>query len=476
MVNLLISGAFITWIVINIILLIKNRSINKLFFSHVVMLFIIEVSTFDCRILLVGERTAMTAISLGIIYGAYTNIKKRLYLLTTAYLAIPLIAIAWQIINPYTGGILPHDVGNWDHYILGQASLGKWHYMTGEFLRSYISLGAFITWIIAFKTIATNYNVYNILSNIVKYYKIFVIYGVIEFILKDIIEMPNITYKFTVPFLGVDPMRDSSYGYQAVERGFGYMLHGFAWEASFYVLALFMVAMIILILHFIDIDGIKKESHSVMFLTLLLLMVFSGGFTCIWSIAMLGLIYAYFYVKKNAISNKILLQISCGCIVVVITGILLLQLVLDDDVYMWERLMNTIEVAYVLVNNPQAMSVLIAYGGEGVGSALARLYSVVHCFGIFMDRPLFGLGLSSTWAYATTPSMLVSFGGVGVLVWYLLATFPRKDSFKYDTKFFFLVVLFAGIPTGVLCYESGFGMSMSFVLLMEAAMLIRKSY
>lgn len=93
-----------------------------------------------------------------------------------------------------------------------------------------------------------------------------------------------------------------------------------------------------------------------------------------------------------------------------------------------------------------------------------RFYTIFETFKLLLDRPLFGVGVGTSYAFGFLPTILSNIGIVGLILW-LLFMFSGIARMKFTFKSVTIVcsLLLVWIPTGGL--DTMYSMSLLLVML-----------
>ena len=135
-----------------------------------------------------------------------------------------------------------------------------------------------------------------------------------------------------------------------------------------------------------------------------------------------------------------------------LSGLFILMYIFSSSnrLFIKAALMGTIlsGVTILVINSPKlsllfeyyyARAVLtLNYGGIGTGSA--RLNSISVGFENFKENPLLGVGFGTTDIHGFIPSLLVSFGLIGTMIWVLIV-FKGFEASKLANKRFLIILI-----------------------------------
>lgn len=192
------------------------------------------------------------------------------------------------------------------------------------------------------------------------------------------------------------------------KRGNLYALQGLTREPSHLALGLFYLALILIFSN--RFKNIIKDLIIISFILFV-----SGSFSAVLYIsAIMGVLILRYYKKR-----KFLLTIPIS----VLLGALFLQLNVSS--YYFDRIINSIQ----FLTNPN-------YGiNNAATSESFRFTTMFESLNLFMDRPLFGIGLGIPYSYGFVSGALASIGIIGFILWFRYVFFTIGNnsfkSFKY---------------------------------------------
>ncbi len=226
-----------------------------------------------------------------------------------------------------------------------------------------------------------------------KYFKLgrFVIcFAWFEFVFKNLFGGANLMISVFTAFFGAD----NAVVVNLSRNGFKVIM-GFNNEPSQFAMMLFSY----LIIYIIGKEW-ENQTRRQIWITLSAfgVMILCGSFRPVGMIPILILIYMVVS-KKSTNSILAVFGLSIGLILLDTFGM----------------------VEYYASRLGRAFQFLVSLDPTGIGGGEAgRLYTIVEAFGVFIKRPLFGIGPGQTFAYGFVPSMLAMTGIFGLMAWYWL--------------------------------------------------------
>lgn len=395
----------------------------------------------DCSII---ASYILLVFSIILIYEYRNNISKKLFFSSFIYCSVIVVGIIIQFVLPYDGYILPVN-GSWDEYIGGKTFLIKYEF---DF-KNYISpLWGWCRWIItalALKLICTKEDLLYIIKQIYYMNIIILLYGIIEFLLKNVFNMALLPLDITTAIFGEVPHTVD----YILDRDGLTSLQGGTREPSHFVLALLNLFMMVSIfirykIKYTAYGKISRIKDAIYICVLFFLMWFSQGFTAIWGMFISGLIWI-----SSGYVHRIKLQAYLKAALIFIIFILLgswgmYQLIMSDSYY-GVRIVAAISIFDSLLNG-EGVVMLSTDGGM---STLSRLTSIFLCLKMFFDNFCFGLGLGAQTAHDITATILSNIGFIGLLFWLKFMLTSNVSNRCYDRRTFIIFVLIGGLFSGM---------------------------
>ncbi len=248
--------------------------------------------------------------------------------------------------------------------------------------------------------------------------KVFLIIGIIEFIIKYIFKF-SFYGEIVKLFYGIS---ESSIE-EARIRGYGIELVGFTKEASHYAYVLFTSLIILL--------GQKNIVQSKVMNKWIYICLFLMFFCMSFSVVLFGsgvvFIYTLFYWNNITRSKRIRSQAIIGILIAIIIIIFITKLSsLSTSGFFSRRILSLVEEFNVITSNSwQNQSTALEWSNR------VRLLSVYVSFKAFLTRPLFGFGFGAITCHGSTIMMLCGVGVIGLFFWtkfffsFLVSQFER---------------------------------------------------
>lgn len=435
---------------------ITRQTYKEIFYKLFFLTSFLTVTLFQGYFMQIGsvELSTPRAIVANILwfFAIYIFLSKKIQIPTKPFIAMCIFLIVivlgmiQELFMPYEGPLLPLDVDQgWDGYIAGLYGKAYIYPPNSFYLTQFKIAVQYVIIILAAKAIFSWQDYVSIGMKLIKWSKIPIYYGFIEFIIKNVFNNTTVTFSFTEFFFGAS--KESTL-IEAIKKGGDlYILQGFTREASHYVIFLFTIAMLILFLNTIKkkrpslFANAKKTYSNITLISCIILMFLTGGFSAVWLSFVLFL--TFILLKYREANINILEVLRKKRISVIISAILLsisLYFIFSSEYFMG-RLTDAFFVINMLVSN---MSVL-TIGNEGIGSTIARFTSIIDNAAVFCDRPLLGLGLGMQWAHDTTIELLVNIGVLGVYTLYRFFISTDRN-YCYDKIYILLVLFIGGLP------------------------------
>jgi len=254
---------------------------------------------------------------------------------------------------------------------------------------------------------------------------IIIYYSLLEFIIKNILKS-NVLNNFIYWFFGVG---DSTL-INLLERGSIYSLQGFMREPSHLAASMFLFGLTVVFSHQ------QQKTTWKLLLCTFGVMLLSRSFAGVLYILAIYTMYAI-------VNNK---KVIFSCFALCIVPIILWSSYFE---YYSDRIINVMG----FINSKEA-SIAV--------SEHIRLLSAFENLKAFIYRPLFGIGIGTSYAYAFFPSLLSNMGLIGCLSW-LIFMFKGIGKIRLENNILIILVL---IITWSLNGNMGDAYSMGLLLIM----------
>lgn len=244
-----------------------------------------------------------------------------------------------------------------------------------------------------------------IITNISNMGKKLIILVLIEFLIKNIIR----TNLYSVIITFIFGEGTSTY-VNLVKRGSLFMLQGLTREGSHFAYGM----MILLIIFFVEKRLGKK--NKLWFILGGIELFLAGTFTAVWCIFFLALFYIIYLFFNNSLNRKrtLITKRKVFLIVSVVLAILLVGIIiLLGENYLSDRMIELIGI-FKSIKKYDINYFRINYH---ISSSQTRMYSIKKTFLEYLKRPLFGLGLGTTYCYSDMILTLTEIGIIGVITY-----------------------------------------------------------
>lgn len=341
--------------------------------------------------------------------GRISKISKRM----AAFLLCLTVSMGSVAILPATQAQVVGNAGSYEYFMAGVQQ-----YIKPEFTKFTIFLYALaVIQAFVFDGVYKSFGLEEtkkVVLNLAKLSKIVVGIGVVELVIKNILQS-NIYNDMMVIIFG----RGSSAYTRLVQRGSVFMLTGLSREGSQYAFALGIA----IVLLFASQKCAKRQCTNLWIAVAMVLMVFSGAFTLVISILMLLAFYAVYYVNKNEGGKKKvgrIVGISFAALILIVAGVLIYDRFMTSDNYISARLSSALATLGTVFSRDASYYTMLAT----IDSTTTRLYSIVHTLSNWIYRPLFGLGEGSTYCHGCAALTIAEIGLLGTYT-YLRFYFGR---------------------------------------------------
>lgn len=425
------------------IIFFEKISYREKILKYIVFLCLIEILNLKGVFLFTGISFKFiiffwTSINIIYYFYKYKNIKldKKFFWLSIILIFSVLLGFVNEMIFPYDGLIIARD---WDAYIAGIDSKEKIDLNYIYFVTLYLKM---IFYIILTYIIKSEFTIEELLmvgSNVLKYSKFVIVYGFIEYTIKNILDLPDIITTLSKIVLGSD--------IQTSIRGDLYGLVGLTTEPSHFAMCIFNL----IILNFI----LRKVKEKVVcdiyiynkleLILLFILLILTRGFSAYWYFIII--ISIYFTLKNNMydLSIKILVKYILFFVILLVGIVYIINIVIETSAY--SNIISRINQIIYLLNEVDFNSNIEAYAY--IGSSLARFISIHDGFIDFLNRPLLGLGLGVELVHSGIVMLLTDIGLIGIYFLLKIVLFKINNRIKYDICFFILFFIIANIPLGL---------------------------
>lgn len=308
-------------------------------------------------------------------------------------------------INTYNKAVLAPGTSV-DLWVLGKASKSYILFGANNILYAFKLIMACLIVNMSFDLEKDKIN--NILDKVTFFSKIYLVYGVIEFLIKNILKS-SILYDLQNILFGVIGATQVNIRL----RGGLVSLQGLTKEPSLYAAQLF----IILILLYRN----KKEVNKKWIILTIVLMIFSMSFSTIVLLLDAIFLFILFEYKNNKKVKKIFVAIMLLTIIIVVIIVNWERLIQS---YYIKRLLGTLEIFTDILNGNTVYSNDI--------SSNSRIKSTLDAWSYIKDRPLFGVGVGTVSSLSSLLEFVAEVGFIGIIIWFKTVAFaPSKINSKY---------------------------------------------
>lgn len=205
---------------------------------------------------------------------------------------------------------------------------------------------------------------------------------------------------------------------QLTERG-GIPFFGLCSEPSVYAFTLFLVTLFYLTINY------KKRTTILYIIITSFFGLLTQSFTFVLFII---LQWSYYFVLNRVVIIKFIRKykyIFFGILGIFILGCTW-YIQTSQFSYYWSRIENIMKI----------------FRGEDIGyvSEVSRIFSSSQMIKVFIDKPLFGAGIGTTYGFSALANLLSNMGLVGVTgIYFMFKSFLRTD--KKSVEFYFLLII-----------------------------------
>lgn len=206
----------ILYVFLLIYIFIRLKTYKDTFFSLLVLATVLQIYFFQGYFLKIGSNEisscAFITMKILVVYSFYLLLSGRvrvsISIFKGALLFLGVIALSMLVeyLHPYDGLLLVGtEAGySWDDYVAGRCQLLPYTPNLNSFVRPFYVVFEFTTIILVFKQLCDFESLARVVMKIVQWGKWGIYYGVIEFILKNILGNTSITYDIAAVLFGVN--------------------------------------------------------------------------------------------------------------------------------------------------------------------------------------------------------------------------------------------------------------------------------
>lgn len=347
----------------------------------------------------------------------FIKIKKNLLFNGLFLLFVILMGIFVLILFPSNAETINFNTaGGWDGYLRGKFFNMQPVSFSMQSILMLIRIICFIVVLVAAKSLLKKQDWFSVLNFLLFFSKLFIIFAFVEYILRFYLTIDlNEYFNF---FFG----RGISTGAD-IER-----LQGFSREPSYYALAIYNVSL----LFFLNLQITKNLYSNISWIVAITFIgISSGAFSYLWVFSCLFIFVTFFTIFNFNLSARRLLVFFNLSLFIVVPVITLYALNSNSSGRIIEaalQLQKSILGTYVI--------------GMDASSEASRFIGIVESFKSYLDRPLIGLGIGTTYCTSGIISILANTGLIGLILWIrLLITQYFKIRFIIGMSLFLPILI-----------------------------------
>ena len=418
-----------------------SKSLRMVYYKLLVLTCVMEILNLQGYFLVIGNTEmhyesfcewVLLFFSLIYLAGHKSRIPTSISAPALLFLISFLFSVLWELAFPYQGYLI-----SWDLHLAGDTSrdlvVKPVTFILIVLTNSLPVMLNFVTTGIIVKRDYSKQDIRRIIHDIVKWCDYYLIYGVGEFIFKNIFHSE---IHFTLVKLIFGAGRSTMTENQERVTGVN-ALQGLTREPSHFALSLMFIAILIIMDLRINENKRINKKFLARISVCMFLMLLCGAFTTALGLLIVLLFFVWVYIDDLKLQKKIFYSV-CGIICVLIAAICLIS----TNVYLSYRLERLID-SITYLNN----------GTISTHSSFVRLYGISTLFKEVCGYNLFlGIG-PGLW---TAPSGIVTslsfFGLLGTFLWFVFVT--RKT--KLSCIPFIIVIIFPNILSGIEYFRFSF--------------------
>lgn len=307
------------------------------------------------------------------------------------------------IVSPYQEKVI---TGGWTQYILGQATLSNItasSVQVGYYLML-ISIGLIL---VIIRFVLNSDDIFWIIKKVIKYSKISIVIGLIEFITRNIFHSKLVT-EICIFFFGNSGAQQNL----LVKRGYLFAVQGATKEPSMFNTTLFYLSLLIIINLY---RRYNKSDVIWLWLAIILLVLNPTMSAYVYLIILWIVVLSIGFFnknrrKKNGLDLKFIAVITILiCLIVAIWNSY--DIFLNSNNYIFNRIGVAVkELKNILVNSNRG-----SYNSEAI-----RFTGIIYDIKLFLKRPLFGVGLGAVSCNSGIITFLANAGILGVGIWFAM--------------------------------------------------------
>lgn len=461
------SVTFSFYLILGIILLeiCSSRSYKSFVIKLFITVIVLEINQIHASaFILFGKEINVDEIVLFALFVACipllrNRLNRKILVVSTLFFSFACLSVVCNCLIPYEGEIVPSSV-SWDHFFFGIADREKNIFDTKKCLTL---IRVLIFCIVAVSIISVfEKKDYLICGTYVIFIgKIHIIYALIDYILKSIFHSDLLSRLFQSLFVNFN-----EYYSGIVSRDGTIMIKGLTLEGSYFALAMFMIALVILLYWRY---GYHKKQLIVWFVAALLLLILSGAFSSIWLLLILAVLSIWAF--GNGGKSPYFWQMAMIAAFVFMLVILMVVIVyrlgfITFDSFYGKKIVGILEsVGSLLAGN---------YSAVEATQGMPRMISIVECLKYFLASPLLGLGPGAVNPWSGLVALLANYGLVGFILWlYLITLFARIFS---TTRRVSLLMVFVVISIGTFMFQENMVYWITWVFVSGLASALESDY
>lgn len=422
----------------------KTKSLKELFRFQFAFLLVLDLGRITSTAAIVGGQEvncsdlvlAALAVTSFVLLVKHVKVDRRLVTAVACLCGSLAVCLLANVLFPFDGVTIGAS-GSWDKFYYGFESMTP----VGMDMRTLLVIVRLILWLLvmcAASAVLQKHDYVAPAQAFVAFGKIQLIWGLIEFVTKNLLETTIMTDIAQLVF----PSSGSVYLTLNVRGDFA-SIQGFTREPSHFAMAVFFFVLVELLLSRCE---SRREKKDALWVTLaVVLMMLSGAFTAVVGLAILSFLALYFHLESRSglsdKANRIDIRIVLVLVLIVFMAVALVPAILDafGDSFYVKKFEN-------VANN---MGALLSrnYGYlSGTSDALPRIISIVECLFVFCSRPLFGIGPGVVNPFSGVVATLADYGIVFTLLWYMVVgVYARRTSGRVGACVFIVLLVAVGL-------------------------------
>ena len=304
----------------------------------------------------------------------------------------------------------PVIADNWTDYVLGK---DVYSYLTPSSLQIgyYLMFTCVGIILICAKKIFTEKQFIKTLQTVLNISKLSIILGYVELIAKNLFHS-LVTVKLCIGVFGTSGAQQDWLS----DRGNLYTIQGATKEASMYTTVIFYIAILFLLEMVIN-KKAKKKDAVWLFLCILILCLNPAMSTVLYLAILFVVVVSSGMINVRILrwnNKKFVFSLLALVLVAVCGAVYLIQsynTLLSSDIYMIQRLGRAVQQLLTIVEGGQNL----VYSSEAI-----RFSGIIYDLKLWLQRPIFGLGLGTVLCNSGIVTFLCNAGLSGVICWFLV--------------------------------------------------------